>query len=128
MISAFLALRPAEGRLHDLVEYYRSARVIEGGLAYGLIRGELVLPRENPTDVGVVSRWESQESYGGWLAAPERERLLAGMTPLLAARDAIRGWTSEIAADLGDRPVDVTELYGSRIVDRPIVVVADHGV
>jgi heme-degrading monooxygenase HmoA len=127
VIAAFLLLRPASGRLTDLVEYYRTERVIEGGLAHGLLRGELLLPKDDPADLGVISRWGSAADYQSWLDAPERARLIAGMTALLDGDTAISGWTREISADAADpdRPVDATELYGTRELDRPIVVVAD---
>jgi|GEM_PF-6317342 len=115
MLRTYLLLRPAPGSLEALVSYYLDNDVIGAAVPYGLQIGELAHPAESANTVAVVSVWPSQEAYHGWLTAPERESLIAGMMPLLDGGDSISGWTKETddaaATDFsvlfGDRPVSI---------------------
>jgi hypothetical protein len=127
MLRTYLLLRPAPGSLEALVSYYRDHDVIGAAVPYGLQIGELAHPSENANTVAVVSVWPSEESYAGWLTAPERKSLIAGMMPLLDGGDSISGWTRETDAAtatdfsvlFGDRPVSVRILCDRRNGHRP---------
>jgi quinol monooxygenase YgiN len=115
MLRTYLLFRPAPGSLDALVSYYRDNDVIGAAVPYGLQIGELAHPSENANTVAVVSVWRSQKAYAGWLTAPERKTLIAGMMPLLDGGDAISGWTKETDAATA---TDFSVLFG----DRPIIV------
>jgi hypothetical protein len=127
MIRTYLLLRPAPDSLETLIAYYRDHDVIGAAVPYGLQTGELAHPAQNASMVAVVSIWDSQEAYDGWLTAPERKTLIAGMMPLLDGGDAISGWTRETDATsatdfsvlFGDRPVSVRIPCDGRISQHP---------
>ncbi|BCW84077.1 hypothetical protein NicSoilE8_17500 [Arthrobacter sp. NicSoilE8] len=127
MIRTYLLLRPAPDSLEALVAYYRDRDVIGAAVPYGLQIGELAHPAQNASTVAVVSVWDSQEAYAGWLTAPERKSLIAGMMPLLDGGDAISGWTKEaeaaVATDFsvlfGARPISVRILCDGRTAQLP---------
>ncbi|MFF1831377.1 antibiotic biosynthesis monooxygenase family protein [Paenarthrobacter sp. NPDC058040] len=114
MICTYLLLRPAPESLDALVAYYLDHDVIGAAVPYGLRVGELAHPAENATTVAVVSLWDSQDAYDGWLKAPERKILIAGMMPLLDGGDSITGWSKE--TDDAFRSVDFSVLFGGRPV------------
>ncbi|MEV7086556.1 hypothetical protein AB0O07_11760 [Streptomyces sp. NPDC093085] len=101
---SFLLLRPAAGRVAEVVAYYREHGVIEAAVPYGVVEGELLHPREDPGDLLVTSLWAGPEGYAAWRAAPGRAALLAGLSPLLdtAGPDAVRAWTAPAATAPGD--------------------------
>lgn len=127
MLRTHLLLRPAPGSLEALVSYYRDNDVIGAAVPYGLQIGELAHPAENANTVAVVSVWPSQEAYQGWLTAPERKSLIAGMMPLLDGGDSISGWTKETDAAtatnfsvlFGDRPISIRILCEDKTRQRP---------
>lgn len=114
MICTHLLLRPAPEALEALVTYYSDHDVLGAAVPYGLRVGELAHPSENATTVAVVSLWDSHEAYNGWLGAPERKNLIAGMMPLLDGGDAITGWSKE--TDDAFTSVDFSVLFGQRPV------------
>ncbi|MFF2840651.1 antibiotic biosynthesis monooxygenase family protein [Paenarthrobacter sp. NPDC057981] len=122
MICTYLLLRPAPESLEALVTYYRDHDVIGAALPYGLRKGELGHPVQNATTVAVVSLWDSQDAYLGWLKAPERKSLIAGMMPLLDGADSITGWSKETDAVSS---VDFSVLFGERPVSIRIRTGAD---
>lgn len=115
MIRTYLLLRPAPNSLEALVEYYRSQRVIEAAIPYGLLLGELAHPPHLAESIAVASLWSSTPDYDSWREAPERVRLITGMLPLLDGADAVAGWSgkagsaaaSAFAAVYGEQPVTV---------------------
>lgn len=129
MIRTYLLLRPAPDSLEALVAYYRDHDVIGAAAPYGLQLGELAHPSDNANTVAVVSVWPSQEAYAGWLTAPERKTLIAGMMPLLDGGDAISGWTkqtdgataTDFSVIFGARPITVRILFDGRTGNGPDV-------
>lgn len=101
-MRSFLLLRPARGRVPDVVGYYLKHGVLEAALPYGLIKGQILHPRHDPEDLLITSVWPDRAGYEAWRRAPERAGLLDGLTPLLDGPEAVRAWTGRADASPHD--------------------------
>jgi hypothetical protein len=111
MIRTYLILRPIPASLEPLVEYYRQEGVIEAAIPYGLLLGALAHPRNSSATIAVGSLWTDTKAYDSWLAAPERDALIKGMSGYLDALEPPIGWAEESSSGAG---IDFTPVYGER--------------
>lgn len=111
MIRTYLILRPTPGSLEPLIEYYRREGVIEAAVPYGLLLGELAHPRSSTATIAVGSLWRDADAYDSWLAAPERDALIKGMSGFLEPLEPPVGWAEETPRAGG---IDFTPVYGDR--------------
>jgi hypothetical protein len=113
MIRTYLILRPTPGSLEPLVEYYRREGVIEAAVPYGLLLGALAHPRNSAATIAVGSLWTDTNAYDSWLAAPERDALIKGMSGYLDALEPPIGWAEEASSGTD---IDFTPVYGERLL------------
>lgn len=84
MIRSILHLRPAPGRLHDLLTYIVEQGIVSRALSLpGCLSAEVETSIPDGQDVVVTGLWASMEAYEGWLRSPERLQKGSGMLPLL---------------------------------------------
>ena len=84
MIRVLIDRRLREGVAHD---YDRAQRALRGeALACrGYITGETWRDLDDPRHYVVLSTWRTRGEWETWAAAPERQRVLDEMRPLLVS-------------------------------------------
>ncbi|MFJ1745390.1 putative quinol monooxygenase [Streptomyces sp. NPDC088116] len=99
---SFLLVRPAPGHVHDALDFFREREIIEAAFPYGVLSGKILVPETDPEDFMVTSLWGDDSGYERWCASAERAAFLSSVLPLLAAEDALTGWTGPDTGSPGE--------------------------
>ncbi|POX42941.1 hypothetical protein C3486_03390 [Streptomyces sp. Ru73] len=99
MKFTMLTLRPAPGRVDDLIAYYRAAGILE---ASGALSSQVLVPDDDPGTVVVTALWADPAAYAAWQNSPERLEFSRGMTPFFGSADSAH--TREFQAEHGYVP------------------------
>ncbi len=80
-----LTLRPAPGRVEDLIAHYRAAGILE---ASGALSSQLLLPDDEPDSVVVTALWADSAAYTAWQNSPERLEFSRSLAPFFGSADS----------------------------------------
>lgn len=94
-----LTLRPAPGRVDDVLAYYRAAGVLE---ASGALFSQVLVPDDDPGTVVVTALWADPAAYRAWHNSPERLEFSRGMAPFFDSPDGAH--TREFQVEHGSLP------------------------
>ena len=92
-LRSFLMVRPAPGHVHETLDFFRDRKIIEAAFPYGALSGKILIPETDPEYFMVTSLWTDESGYARWCASTERAEFLSSTAQLLAAEDALTGWT-----------------------------------
>nr|WP_159059416.1 antibiotic biosynthesis monooxygenase family protein [Streptomyces antibioticus] len=82
MRLTMLTLRPAPGRVEDLIAHYRAAGILE---ASGALSSQILVPDDEPDTVVVAALWADSAGYTAWQNSPERLEFSRGLAPLFGS-------------------------------------------
>lgn len=80
-----LTLRPAPGRVDDVIAYYRAAGILE---ASGALSSQILVPDDDPDAVVVTALWADPAGYAAWHNSPERLKFSQGMARFFGSADS----------------------------------------
>ena len=80
-----LTLRPAPGRVDDVIAYYRAAEILE---ASGALSSQVLVPDDDPGTLVVTAVWADPAAYTAWQNSSERLEFSQGMAPFFGSADS----------------------------------------
>ncbi|WP_411576671.1 antibiotic biosynthesis monooxygenase family protein [Streptomyces mutabilis] len=99
MRFTMLTLRPAPGRVDDVIAYYRAAGILE---ASGALSSQVLVPDDDPDTVVVTALWADQAAYTAWHNSAQRLEFSRGMAPFFGSADSAH--TREFQVGYGNAP------------------------
>ena len=81
-----LSLRTSLGRRDELIDYYRSAGILE---ASGALAAQVLVPADEPDTIVVTALWPDADAYTAWQNSPKRQEYALAMARFFDSADAI---------------------------------------
>ncbi|MER6274684.1 antibiotic biosynthesis monooxygenase [Streptomyces sp900105755] len=86
MTFTLLTLRTSPGRRDELVDYYRSASILEASNA---LAAHVLIPADDPDTIVVTALWADADACVAWQNSPRRQEFAGSMASFFDSADAV---------------------------------------